>query len=121
LYRPKWDEQHGAETYAAMTIRKALAMGSDDGRPNGQPEGETDDVHLTDWGNAQRLVRHFDDDLQFVHTWGKWVAWNGRGWDLDHLGVVEARAKRVIADLYCWATHQVEVIGEKLNGVQTTQ
>jgi hypothetical protein len=100
-----------------MTIGKALALVSDSWSPNGKPKGAPNGVHLTDWGNAQRLIHQCGDDLRFVHPWGKWLVWNGGRWELDNLSAVETLAKRVIADLFRRAASQVEAIGEKLNGI----
>jgi putative DNA primase/helicase len=36
LMRPKWDEQHGAETYGAMTIARAVAGAAETYTPRGQ-------------------------------------------------------------------------------------
>ncbi len=82
----------------------------------GSSNGETGGIHLTDWGNAQRLVRHCGDDLHYVHPWKKWLHWNGHQWEVDHLGAVEMLAKRVIGDLFRWAGKQVEDISNQLNG-----
>ena len=52
LYRPKWDEQHGDQTYGAMTITRALEKQTEHYDPNyGQAK------RLTDLGNAARLAR----------------------------------------------------------------
>jgi hypothetical protein len=81
--------------------------------------GETGEIHLTDWGNAQRLVRRFGDDLHYVHPWKKWLHWNGHQWEVDHLGAVEVVAKHVIGDLFRWAFRQVEDISKQLTGEET--
>lgn len=39
LYRPKWDEKHGAETYGAMTIAKVLSEAREFYRPHAAASG----------------------------------------------------------------------------------
>jgi hypothetical protein len=62
-----------------------------------------DKIHLTDRGNAQRLVQHCGDDLHYVYRWKKWLVWREGRWVLDDIGTVERCAKQVIAELYQWA------------------
>ncbi len=116
LYRPKWQDQHGTETYGAMTIRTALETVTTQCTPNGDSHGESEAIHLTDWGNAQRLIRRFGQDVHYVHPWKKWLHWNGCRWEMDEIGAVEALAKRVIAGLFQWASSQVEAIRDTLKG-----
>jgi hypothetical protein len=37
LWRPKWDDQHGAQTYGAMTVDKAIAGCAETYTPGGRP------------------------------------------------------------------------------------
>lgn len=39
--------------------------------------------HLTDTGNARRLVALFGERLRFCHPWQKWLVWDGRRWRED--------------------------------------
>src|SRR2546428_2959250 len=58
------------------------------------------DVHLTDLGNARRLVDSHGDDLRYCAAWRTWLVWDGKRWAKDQTGEVERRAKRTIQDLY---------------------
>ena len=57
------------------------------------------DFHLTDLGNAQRLVNRHGPDLRFVSAWG-WMIWEGMRWRKDHIGEVERRAKETVLSMY---------------------
>jgi hypothetical protein len=42
--------------------------------------------HLTDLGNARRLVAAHRQDLQYEHAWGSWLVWDGARWSRDETG-----------------------------------
>ena len=39
--------------------------------------------HLTDIGNAQRLVSRHGQDLRYCYPWGKWLIYDGQRWAKD--------------------------------------
>ncbi|MGD9704441.1 MAG: phage/plasmid primase, P4 family [Acidimicrobiia bacterium] len=43
-----------------------------------------DGYRFTDAGNARRLVDLHGAELRHVSEWGRWLAWDGRRWVLDH-------------------------------------
>lgn len=53
------------------------------GGPSQVPEEDGEGEHLTDLGNARRLVRLKGRDLRYVGPWKKWLLWNGIRWVLD--------------------------------------
>ncbi len=55
--------------------------------------------HLTDLGNARRLVALHGHDLRYCFQLG-WLCWDGTRWVKDHVGEVERRAKQVIRFMY---------------------
>jgi len=55
--------------------------------------------HLTDVGNAQRLVRMFGHSLRFVYPWG-WLSYDGKRWRRDESGVVMRCAKQCALSFY---------------------
>lgn len=60
----------------------------------------SDELHYTDLGNSERLIRAHGDDLRFVATWGKWYVFdtvNGV-WREDLTGEVVRRMKTVIIE-----------------------
>jgi putative DNA primase/helicase len=62
-------------------------------------ESDSNCQHLTDLGNARRLVDSHGRDLRWVPTIG-WLVWDGRRWERDETKEVERRAKDVIASLW---------------------
>jgi putative DNA primase/helicase len=116
LMRPKWDERRGDQTYGELTIGTALASASASysGRHNGASAGDggpgqpqpdavmdrSDPPHLTDQGNAQRLVKRFGELIRYCEPLGGWYVWDAKRWKLDATGTVERYAKRIALDLY---------------------
>ena len=50
----------------------------------------------TDMGNAERLVQRFCADLRFCHSFGKWVIYNGKYWQINVSGAAMRLAKQTI-------------------------
>lgn len=46
------------------------------------------DDHLTDAGNAQRLVKRFGANIRFCPEYKSWLVWTGQRWALDSDGAV---------------------------------
>lgn len=59
--------------------------------------------HLTDLGNARRLVRLYGHDLRYCYDWGKWLFWDGKRWKDDSTEEIARRAKRTVATIYAEA------------------
>jgi putative DNA primase/helicase len=59
-----------------------------------------DDPHLTDLGNAKRLVARHGQDLRFCGAQNAWLVWDGKHWAWDGSGEVERRAKETVVNLY---------------------
>lgn len=57
----------------------------------------------TDLGNARRLVRQHGQDIRFCYAWNTWLAWDGKRWKRDDMGLVEQRAKATVATIYAEA------------------
>ncbi|NQU49091.1 MAG: hypothetical protein HQ519_10625 [Planctomycetes bacterium] len=39
--------------------------------------------HLTDSGNAERMVHHFGPEIRYCRPWSKWIKWDGKRWVVD--------------------------------------
>lgn len=63
-------------------------------------EAQETAVHLTDLGNARRLVARFGPDFRYCHESGKTLLWTGVRWENDATGAVELLAKRTVGDMY---------------------
>jgi putative DNA primase/helicase len=60
--------------------------------------------HLTDLGNARRLVARHGSDMRFCQVWKAWLVWDGTLWKRDDTGEVERRAKETALSIYGEAT-----------------
>ncbi len=58
------------------------------------------EFHLTDTGNAMRLVAAHGDDLRYCHPWARWFAWDGRRWPEDLSGEIQRRAQETVRGIY---------------------
>jgi putative DNA primase/helicase len=59
-----------------------------------------DERHLTDTGNAYRLVACHGAELRFCHAWGKWLTFTGKRWEVDQRGLVVTWAKDAVRSMY---------------------
>jgi hypothetical protein len=103
--KPPWSENelwHKVED-AIKKIKRPGYMLTDAERP-----------HLTDTGNAKRMIHDHGRDLRHCHPWKKWLVWDGCRWQLDATAAVTTRAKRTIAGLFRWAETQVAKIREQI-------
>jgi putative DNA primase/helicase len=83
--------------------------------PPGAPEtieGITPE-HLTDVGNASRLVRMFGQDLRYVAALG-WLAWDSKRWRKDDTNQVMRLAKKVALSFYDDAAQLMEKAKESI-------
>ena len=56
--------------------------------------------HLTDLGNAKRLIGLYGDDLRYCYPWGKWLIWDGDRWVKDESGTIDRHAKNTVGQIY---------------------
>src|SRR5579864_995520 len=61
------------------------------------------DFPLTDYGNAERLVLLFGNDLRYCHPWGQWLCWDGKRWAIDATAEVMRRAKKTVRKMFAAA------------------
>ena len=67
------------------------------------PDGASSGEHLTDLGNARRLVALHGADLRYCHAWHKWLVWDGRRFSVDETAEVQRRAKDTVRTIYAEA------------------
>jgi len=56
--------------------------------------------HLTDYGNAERLVAQHHDDIRYSRPADAWHVWNGSHWTDDGWALIERRAKETVRKIY---------------------
>jgi P4 family phage/plasmid primase-like protien len=86
-------------------------QGAADGRQTPGPEpsangtGHMDDdgPHLTDQGNARRVVQAHGADLRHCHPWRSWYVWDGTRWRPDDTAEAVRRVKQTQAAFYLQA------------------
>ena len=114
LYRPKWDEKHGSQTYGEKTIATALASVGDTYRGKAKAISETPPPTsnnnesaraLTQLGNAERLVDTYGDIIKWVPQWG-WLLFDGKRWRRVEEEEIEHLAKNVVRGIYGEASEQ---------------
>lgn len=71
---------------------------------------------LTDLGNARRFADANRDRLRYVRSWGKWLAWDGKRWRRDEVGVEVAAARAVVASVYADAATGAQRAAQAVNG-----
>jgi putative DNA primase/helicase len=73
------------------------------------PEGGLGpDRHLTDFGNARRLVLQHGRDMRFVRTLSDWLFFDARRWAKDETGEVARRAKATVRSIYGEAEREAD-------------
>jgi putative DNA primase/helicase len=104
LYRLKWDEKHGSQTYGQMTISKAVAGALLISRaPVSQGSISPENLNsfsLTDAGNAELFAHLYGNQLRFDHSRGHWLLWEGHRWASDPDGEVYRLAKEAARTRY---------------------
>jgi putative DNA primase/helicase len=58
-------------------------------------------IQLTDATNAARLVKEHGRDIRYNAAWKKWIAWNGKFWELDESGaLVQEKSLAMVRNIY---------------------
>lgn len=79
----------------------------------------TNDVHLTDLGNARRVVKEHGADLHYCHPWKQWLVWDGRRWEEDATAEAIRRVKVTQGALYRWTAAKIKELGKVDDDDQT--
>ena len=61
---------------------------------------EGEQFALTDYGNAERLIRRHGENLLFVHDWRIWHVWDGRRYGADNTGETFRLIKETARSIY---------------------
>ena len=72
--------------------------------------------HLTDLGNAERLVSKCGEDLRYLHSESCWLVWNGKQWVKDDQELVKQKAKEVVMSIYAEASKALDSSERKAIG-----
>jgi len=109
--------EHGGDYAAAARALGAQGYGEQGQRrrqapeavvANGeQPPPRAPELHLTDLGNARRVVAAHGLDLRYCHPWKSWLVWDGRRWANDQTAVATRRVKITQDTLWRETTEQI--------------
>jgi putative DNA primase/helicase len=80
----------------SLSVDKALL--EEDARAEGAPTRR--EYHLTDVGNAERLIDAHGDDLLCVNGRGPWLAYDDTRWRWDDRGELVRRARATVKTLF---------------------
>lgn len=108
LFRPKWDEEHGSQTYGEMTIDRAC-------RDTRSVDGDETRYRYTEGGNANRLADLHGKDLRYCGHMNSWLIWDGNRWKIDDTGVVYQMSRDVVSQLYAEARNKLTSMQQRGN------
>ncbi|MCK4849709.1 MAG: hypothetical protein KAT11_00080 [Phycisphaerae bacterium] len=110
LFRPKWDERRGDQTYGQMTIAKAYEnrtefysrrqthlLGNLSAKQHQLvPNLPIHRFKLDLYGNADRFMYLYGKDVLWCGDRGQWFVWNGQVWQRDATREVNMMAELTI-------------------------
>lgn len=113
LMRTKWDEKHGATTYGAATLNKAIndtvnTFATEEAQVNAnrfafnkplKQEKKTPPRSWDDMGMAQRFVDHYPNSFRYSSEDNAWYIYNGSYWARDVKQSIQTAADNVIESL----------------------
>ena len=105
--RASIDSEENKHT-ASVARPPAGGGNSEAGAPPGPPViGGNGSFHLSDSGNASRLVRGYGDMMRYnAKPFSKWFIWRGNRWDEDRTNLIYEYVDRVVQDIYREANEQ---------------
>lgn len=113
LYRDKWDEQRGDDTYGNLTISKAIESCQNEFIPETtdtdfqiyimddavKPAKKDKRYSYDDTGNAERLKDLFGDNIRYNYTSNAWMYYDGKRWKHDDTGKMKILADKVVDNM----------------------
>jgi putative DNA primase/helicase len=85
------------------------------------PDPLIEQLHLTDLGNAERMLRDHGADLRYCHPWKRWLVWDGRRYAMDDSGAVVRRAKQTVRQILAEASELDDSAARKATLKHATQ
>ena len=67
-----------------------------------------DGFHLTEAGNADRLIRLHGANLRYVPPWGQWIVWDGCRWQVDRGDVRVTELAKTVARHLWWRIAELD-------------
>lgn len=108
LYRDKWDEIHGANTYGYLTLMRAISdtvnvyvpftLNISEEALKGTKKPLTYKSY-DDMGNTQRFLEAYGSNVLYSYTNKNWYVWNHKYWMTDDMGKIQLMADDVIKNI----------------------
>ncbi|HOL44716.1 MAG TPA: phage/plasmid primase, P4 family, partial [Methanothrix sp.] len=114
LYRPKWNENRGVDTYGNLTIQKALC------RDEAPTKASTEQRRDGDYGHAQILAQKLNCRLRYATHRGLWMLYDGKRWVPKTENVISKMAADILFHEYLQelakasSKEQVRALSERL-------
>jgi putative DNA primase/helicase len=83
-----------------------------DGQQQDGGDGGKPDIHLTDLGNARRVLQRHGQDLHYCHPWKSWLTWDGRRWAVDERAGAAGRMKETQGHLYRETAERIKELSQ---------
>ena len=109
LYRDKWDEKRGENTYAEITLNKAIQSCTNVFNPetnegfnlyvlddSSTKEVKTKYYSYDDTGNAGRFTNTFGEVVRYSYVRKNWYYYNDKTWQLDQEGKVKSLVDEIL-------------------------
>lgn len=94
--------EHGGDFKAAIAALIERGYGKKE-TPTGETASPSPAFHLTDLGNAQRLVARHGQDIRWCDPMGRWLHWNGERWERVGQTILVDLAKQTAEAIYAEA------------------
>jgi hypothetical protein len=83
------------------------------------------DFHLSDHGNAQRLIVLYGPALRYCHVLKKWIVWDGKRWVIDYTEQARQLARLTMVEflrqtLHCVSKEKQNYASASLNANSIT-
>jgi putative DNA primase/helicase len=108
-----WIEKRRKEGKSLDTIRTELETFAEQTPVWSEPDDSENinrdlDFHLTDMGNAERLVVRHGKDIRYCFPQSAWWTWTGTHWQRNEEGQVDLWAKETIRAIYAEAAEIID-------------
>lgn len=119
LYRVKWDEKRGAQTYGEMTLYQAINNCKDVYTRNYNSSVERYDINsgqvnyinrysLDDTGNAQRFVDRFGPNYRYNFDNKCWMYFDNKTWLKDTKQIIKTQVDTLITEMKIEAAKELD-------------
>jgi len=98
-----WVEAGGTEEQLLEIIARTPQWVPDAATLEAAAAANEDQLHCTDLGNAQRLVRKHGDSIRYCASIG-WLVWDGRRMRIDDIGGIDRCAQKTAMSIHVEAT-----------------